>query len=139
MVKIDGLDGMRRSLKKYAEDFPDVVKKTIAIEGLRLQALAKKDVVVDTGKLRQSILLEIEDEGFTAKVSANAPYAPYIEFGTGGQVDIPKGWEEIASNFRGKGVRKINLPPRPFLIPNFIKVRRNLTEKFRREIRKIEK
>ena len=143
MVKIEGLEPFRRSLKRYGEEFPEISKKIIKQETFKLQALAKKDAPVDTGKLRQSINVEpFEDDGLTGKVSAGgaiAPYAPYIEFGTGGKVGIPKGWEEVAAKFKGTTGRKISMKPQPYLIPNFTKVRYSLTDKFRAEIRKLGK
>ena len=67
---------------------------------------AQLRVVVDLGQLRQSI------GKTTATVAvnrsfffANAPYAAYVEFGTGGGVSIPKGFSEMAAPFKGKGIR----------------------------------
>jgi len=133
-MRIEGLNELRNSLKRYAEKFPKETSDAIKEEGFNLQAMAKSDTPVDTGKLVQSINLEIEDEGFTAKVTANTPYAPYVEFGTGGEVQVPDGWEEIAAQFKGKGIRTINMKPQPYLVPNFVKVRRRLTERIRKKI-----
>ena len=98
-----------------------------------MQAMAKSDAPADTGKLRQNIDIDNSEE-FTSKVTANVPYAPYVEFGTGGEVQIPDGWEEIAAQFKGKGIRTINMKPQPYLVPNFVKVRRRLTERIRKKI-----
>ena len=68
--------------------------------------------------LRGSIALEPISE-LTYTVEAKAKYAPYVEFGTGGLVDIPTGYEQYAAIFKGKGIRKVNLRARPFLIPAF--------------------
>lgn len=133
-MRIEGLNEFRNSLKRYAEKFPKETSDAIKEEGFNLQAMAKSDAPVDTGKLVQSINLEIEDEGLTAKVTANVPYAPYVEFGTGGEVQVPDGWEEIAAQFKGKGIWTINMKPQPYLVPNFVKVRRRLTERIRKKI-----
>ena len=85
---------------------------------LEVAAGAKRDAPVDLGELRQSINSEVNTSKLEGKVSANAKHAPYVEFGTGGMVEIPEGFSEMAATFRGKGVRQVNLPPRPFLIPN---------------------
>lgn len=135
-MRIEGLNEFRNSLKRYAEKFPKETSDAIKEEGFNLQAMAKSDTPVDTGKLVQSIAVDNSEE-FTSKVSAGspyAPYAPYVEFGTGGEVHIPDGWEEIASKFKGKGIRTINMKPQPYLIPNFVKVRRRLTERIRKKI-----
>lgn len=93
MVKVEGLSNLYNVLRAYSVDTPKKTKAAIQKAGFRLNASAKRDTPVDTGKLRQSITIDIEDEGFTAKVSAGgaiAPYAPYVEFGTGGMVEIPE-------------------------------------------------
>lgn len=132
-MRIEGLNEFRNSLKRYAEKFPKETADAIKEEGFRLQAMAKSDAPADTGKLRQNIDIDNSEE-FTSKVTANVPYAPYVEFGTGGEVQIPDGWEEIAAQFKGKGIRTINMKPQPYLIPNFVKVRRRLTERIRKKI-----
>jgi hypothetical protein len=78
-------------------------------------------VVGLSGQLRLSIGKTTARVGFnTSFFFANAPYAPYVEFGTGGTVSIPKGFEAMAGRFKGKGIRKINLRPRPFFIPSYL-------------------
>ena len=82
---------------------------------------AKQKVVVDLGQLRQSIGKTTARIGFNRSfVFANAPYAAFVEFGTGGLVSIPKGFEQIAAKFKGRGIKKINLRPRPYLIPSYL-------------------
>lgn len=82
---------------------------------------AKQKVVVDLGQLRQSIGKTTARIGFNRSfVFANAPYAAFVEFGTGGLVSIPKGFEQIAVKFKGRGIKKINLRPRPYLIPSYL-------------------
>ena len=58
--------------------------------------------------------------GFGQSITFSVDYAPFMEFGTGGLVDIPSGFEELATQFKGSGKRKINLKPQPFLIPAFL-------------------
>jgi HK97 gp10 family phage protein len=82
---------------------------------------AKQKVVVDLGQLRQSIGKTNASIGNNRSfIFASAPYAAYVEFGTGGTVSVPKGFEEIAIKFKGKGIKQINLRPRPFLIPSYL-------------------
>lgn len=45
-------------------------------------------------------------------------YAPYVEFGTGTKVQVPRDVNaQWVSGFRGKGIRNVNLRARPFLFP----------------------
>lgn len=78
---------------------------------------ARSRVPVDTGLLKGSIITR--HEKFEGEVIAAQHYAPYVEFGTGGFVDVPAGLETYASRFKGKGIKQVNLPPRPFLYPTW--------------------
>lgn len=69
-----------------------------------------------------------------AKSGTSKEYGPYVEFGTGTMVDVPAGLESYAMQFKGKGVKKVNLPARPYLFPAFFKNKerllRNITRIF---------
>lgn len=83
--------------------------------------MAKQKVVVDLGQLRQSIGHTNATVGNNRSfIYANTPYAAFVEFGTGGLVNVPKGFEEIAIKFKGRGIKQVNLRPRPYLIPSYL-------------------
>jgi len=69
------------------------------------------------GTLKQSIVAGASNnKGF---VKAKANYAPYVEFGTGRLVDLEDLTDlglpaSYAMQFKGKGVKEVNLPARPF-------------------------
>lgn len=109
----------------------------VIIQGVVLEVAyeAKRSAPVDLGGLVQSISAEFNKWKIEGKVSANAPYAPYVEFGTGGLVEIPQGFEELAAKFKGKGIKRVNLPARPFLIPAAQKGAKELQEKLSKLIR----
>ena len=89
---------------------------------------------IDKGQLRLSIGKTTARVGYNRSFFfSNAPYAAYVEFGTGGTVSIPKGFEEMASKFKGKGIRKINLKPRPFFIPSYLEG----IQQYPKELRKV--
>ena len=67
----------------------------------------------------QSFSKALKDKRIVYTVGSRLKYAPYVEFGTGGTVNVPAGYEDFAIQFKGKGIRKINLKPRPYLIPAF--------------------
>jgi HK97 gp10 family phage protein len=68
-----------------------------------------------TGQLKTMIQFDVNSKGATILVPVS--YAPYVEFGTGTKVNVPKGLENYASQFKGKGIKQINLSARPFLFP----------------------
>ena len=82
------------------------VKDEISASALNIQSGAKRLAPVNFGQLRNSIYLKEQkvQKGVVFTVGAKASYAPYIEFGTGGKVSIPAGFEQLASGFKGKKV-----------------------------------
>jgi HK97 gp10 family phage protein len=82
---------------------------------------AKLKAPVDLNQLRLSIGKTTARIGYNKSFFfANAPYSAYVEFGTGGKVRIPKGFEELASKYKGKGIREVNINPQPFFIPAYL-------------------
>ena len=63
-------------------------------------------------------------------------YAPYVEFGTGGMVIVPKGLEAYAMQFKGKGIREVNLPARPFFFEPFLRRRKELIQNIKKALLK---
>lgn len=108
------LDALKELSQK---EFSNEIGATAAFSSTR----AKKVAPLDEGGLRQSI--GFSKIGNKAAVFARVHYAPYVEFGTGKKVDlddmrqlgIP---DSYAAQFKGKGIREVNLPARPFFFPS---------------------
>src|SRR5690606_20734513 len=87
----------------YREEVEDFLHE--AIQNTETEAVSAAPV--DTGFLKNSSYSEVKDlEGV---VGFSIKYAPYIEFGTGGLVDVPAGLEDYADDFRGGKVKKVNI------------------------------
>mgnify|MGYP006163969183 CR=1 FL=1 len=108
-------------LKKKLNNLRAFDKKTLSNElgraAMDIARLAKQNAPVDKGTLKQSI--KSERKGKTVEVIAGANYAPYVEFGTGGMVDLDDMLQlgipaSYAAQFKGKGIKEVNLPARPF-------------------------
>tara|TARA_Y100001937_G_scaffold92583_1_gene125380 strand:+ start:835 stop:1287 length:453 start_codon:yes stop_codon:yes gene_type:complete len=74
-----------------------------------------------TSKLSQSYFPE--RDGNTARVFNTKLYAPFIEFGTGAFVDLSELSKlgiptSYASQFRGQGIKQVNIPAKPHLFPS---------------------
>ena len=80
MSNLEGMHELQVKLKKCQN--LTAVKTVVKKNGSRLQAKAMKEVPVDTGTLKRSIALEIENSGMTAVTEATAHYAAYQEYGT---------------------------------------------------------
>lgn len=126
MENVKGLTKLIKDLARLGDAVDKKVAATVEASARELESDAKQLAPVDLGKLRQSISAEKITEK-TWKVYANstglAPYAAYIEFGTGGKVSVPSELAEMADKFRGKGLKKIDLRPQPYLYPAFVKQR----------------
>ena len=121
LFRIEGLDALITRIGKLAPEIAKEVAMEVNASALAIQSKARRDVVVDNSTLRSSIQLKEVNRGdkIMYTVGSRLKYAPYVEFGTGGTVNVPAGYEDFAMQFKGKGIRKINLRPRPYLIPAF--------------------
>jgi HK97 gp10 family phage protein len=108
-------------LNKKLDNLRAFDKKTLSNElgrsAMDIVRMAKQNAPVDKGTLKQSI--KSERKGKTVEVIAGANYAPYVEFGTGGMVDLDDMLQlgippSYAAQFKGKGIKEVNLPARPF-------------------------
>ena len=122
--KIEGLDALIKKLGKLPIEIEKEVAEEVNASALAIQSKAKKSVAAnstDNGTLLGSIQLVsvLKDKRILYTVGSRLKYAPYVEFGTGGTVNVPAGYEDFAIQFKGKGIRKVNLRPRPYLIPAF--------------------
>ncbi len=125
-AKISGTNALLKKFDKFGKDGEKEVEANTRFAANEIEAEAKrlapvnKNPKVTGGSLRQGIRAEeITKKSWT--VTAYEKYSAFMEFGTGGLVSIPKGWEAMAAQFRGKGIKKINLTPQPFLYPAFKK------------------
>ena len=124
LFRIEGLDALIKRLGKLPIEIEKEVAEEVNASALNIQSKAKKSVAAnstDNGTLLGSIQLVsvLKDKRILYTVGSRLKYAPYVEFGTGGTVNVPAGYEDFAIQFKGKGIRKINLRPRPYLIPAF--------------------
>ena len=90
---------------KYGKKVQAEIKDEVGASALKIQSDAKKLAPVNLGTLRNTIYLveqSVSQTKFMFSVGASAKYAPFIEFGTGGKVSIPTGYESYASQFKGK-------------------------------------
>lgn len=114
-IQVQGADALIKGLKKLSIAAKSIIEEEIEVGVQDIRTDAVLAAPVDTGRLRSSI--NAESKGLEGKVSTNVPYAGYMEFGTGGEVDVQPGWEDIAEQYRGKGERTVNIAPRPFMRP----------------------
>tara|TARA_R100000951_G_scaffold70118_1_gene59031 strand:+ start:4985 stop:5428 length:444 start_codon:yes stop_codon:yes gene_type:complete len=138
-INASDLSKLNKKLDKLRAFESQKVSNELGKTGLEIVRLAKRAAPVDKGALKQSI--SAQRSGKTVNVIAAANYAPYVEFGTGGRVDlddmlrlgIPASY---AAQFKGKGIRDVNLPARPFFFSSARVGFQNLLNRLNGEIKK---
>lgn len=133
-ITVKGNRAVLRGIRAYEKRSVERTKEELKAWADKTEMDAKRDVPVDTGELQRSIRQGVENEGLVQTVGTNVEYSPYVEFGTGTEVDVPSGLEDYAIQFKGAGIKDVNLPARPYLFNN---ARRNfieMVEKLRRRI-----
>ena len=121
-LEVKGINKAIKELKNTGLQVSDKVDAITKSNAQEIEAEAKQRAPVDKGFLRNQIATEKKGEALYGVV-ANAPYSAYMEFGTGGEVEVPNELKDIAIQFKGKGIKTVNIRPRPFLYPSFIKGR----------------
>lgn len=133
------------SIRKVIKDMERLAKQDLSNELVATASQAvfgmKTDVVVDNGNLRNSIEFE-RVNGNQVAIFARAPYAPYVEFGTGRKVNFDDlkrlGFDSsYAEHFKGKGIKDINLPARPFFFKNIRKEFNNLYDRLDKKLKSL--
>ena len=110
--------------KEAVNEVSDVVDKHIF--EINKEQVSLTPVGEDYGRfLKSSNKFDVSDKKYK-EIFNNANYAAYVEFGTGNLVDVPSELKQYAMQFKGKGVRKINLPARPFFFAPFFKRRQKI-------------
>jgi HK97 gp10 family phage protein len=121
--KIEGLDALIKRIGKLAPQIAKEVAMEVNASALAIQSKARRSVAansIDKGRLVGSIQLKEINKGDKVMytVGSRLKYAPYVEFGTGGRLVYLLDMKILHINLRQK-YRKINLRPRPYLIPAF--------------------
>lgn len=117
-IKIKGLKSLLTKLDALPQDIDKSIEIILQDNARQLEFNAKRFAPVRFGDLRRSIQAAKNGE-LSWRVYVSASYGPYMEFGTGGLVQVPPELAEIAIQFKGKGIKKIDLRPQPYLYPAF--------------------
>jgi len=137
-MSIKGINSVISDLRKFGKEAEKDIAGVTEQMARKIESYAKSNAPVDTGKLGQSIQSVKEDE-FNWSIEAGgvlAPYAPFVEFGTGGLVEVPNELKEMAIKFKGKGIKQINLRARPYLYPALLRGRIEYIEKLKKVLEK---
>jgi phage gpG-like protein len=121
-ISIEVSDGaFQRLLNRYKKKINGnaaLIDRELAATGELMATSAKNLVQVDTGRLRNSISLK-KEQFLSYYLIAQTNYAAYVEFGTGNGFIPPEKpeWGNLAAQFKGRGLKQVNLPARPYMRP----------------------
>lgn len=129
-IKLTGVERLNKAIKEKNKALTDGVDAELTATTLDINKLQKIRVPKDNGFLSSSLKPDVDSYLTKTIVSTGqgSSYAPYQEFGTGGLVSIPAELTEEAAQFKGKGIRKVNMRAQPFFFapafeewPKFVK------------------
>jgi HK97 gp10 family phage protein len=135
-IDLEGLQPLLAKLKGMGQEVDDIVAEEIENTARNIERKAAQRVPKDAGGsgLAGSITTrKVNDLNW--EVVAQKNYAPYVEFGTGGLVDVPAGLEDYAMQFKGKGIKKINMRARPYFFPSYFEETRELIKTLKEELK----
>lgn len=99
-IDLSGIPKLEKKLKDIESKISIDLAEEVSDAALRIEKQAKRNAPVNLGTLRQSIHATSKDK-LTHYVEVGASYGAYVEFGTGGKVSIPTGYEQYAATFKG--------------------------------------
>jgi HK97 gp10 family phage protein len=137
-MEIKGLNTVLANIRKYGKEAEKDIEGVTELVARNIEKNAKNYAPANFGKLGQSIQA-VKDTPLNWVIEAGgviAPYAPFVEFGTGGLVDVPNELKDQAIKFKGKGIKQINLRPRPYLYPALLQGRTEYLEKLKKVLDK---
>ena len=119
--------GFARSMKKVNKEVDQMLEDEIKVAGRDTAKAAKSFAPVKHSNLKNSIRARNKDK--TSIVGTDVQYAPFVEFGTGNKVNVPSELSEYAMQFKGAGIRDVNIRSQPYLFPAFFINRKRLSDR----------
>ena len=138
-MEIKGLNTVIANLRKYGKEAEKDIEAVTEQAARNIEKYASNLAPANFGKLRGGIkALPIDKTHWkiTTDWDGLSPYAPYVEFGTGGLVQVPEELKSQAIKFKGKGIKEVNLRARPFLYPSLLRGRKEYLEKLKKVLEK---
>jgi len=143
-VDVIGEKEIDRALQKMSEEKSRKFKGEVYAAGIDIQREARQKLrdmqAWDLGNLANSIIVDLVSGGSIAEIGPEAPYGPYVEYGTKPHFPPPdalEGWAKRHGFSSAwpicKAIAKRGLKARPYLFPAWLAVK----DKFWKKIREI--
>jgi hypothetical protein len=146
-VTTEGEKEIDRALRKMSEENRREFKREVYASGIDVQTESKKNLrdmkTWDLGNLANSIMVYLTNSGMTAEVGPEAPYGPYVEYGTKKHfppLDALEGWARRHGFDSAwpicKAISERGLPARPFLHPAWLTVKGKFFKRIKEILKK---
>ena len=113
---------MRQWLKSMGAEVNRESRMIIQGALRRLHRMAIQDAPSDYSFLRGKIHIGFTNDKLGGMVYTGVRYAPYQEWGTGSRVLVPGFVKDMfginAMDWKGRGIRRVNIKPHPYLFEN---------------------
>lgn len=105
-----------------------IVKHTSDLHRRAMRSAPVNKKIGEGPALRSSMHMVFSPDKLGGEVFINAKHAPYQEFGTGrfAPMGILPGYEDYARQFKGRGIRRVNIYPRMYFFPHFERIKKEL-------------
>jgi hypothetical protein len=123
----------QRWIKRIDIETQQRLKVLVHKAGQMMQRYAMMKAPVDNGFLRRSLNVKYRPDNLGLVFGAKVHYAPYQEWGTGKLVSVPAHLRDYAMQFKGKGIRQVNIRPKPYFFDSYERV----YKAFIKDIRKL--
>lgn len=129
-MRLDGIKGLEKKLQNLTKEMSDGISKDMQETAVDINSEQKQLAPVDFGTLRSRIAFS-EVSKLSIVFTAATNYAAYMEFGTGGLVSVPPSLQKEAIQYKGKGIRQININPQPYFFAPIFKGKNKLIQKIK--------
>ena len=141
-IELEGMDKVLNALAKADSDIAKRVDLELKAAANEIENQASRNVSriprggdsQFTGTLLKGISSR-RSAPLQWEVVSSAEYSAFVEFGTGAYVKVPSGLENYAIQFKGRGIREVSLPARPYFFPAFYAVKKKLLDNIRNALK----
>lgn len=133
--EIKGLKELQKKFERMPKVLVEELDGELESSCQNIVLHAKTDTRVDKGGIRQGI--SFAGANLSYVIVSTKHYSPYHDFGTGNQVQVPAEVSTYATQFKGRGVKKINIKPKPFFFSNFFLERPKLLANINNVIKRL--
>jgi phage gpG-like protein len=147
-AEISGVENLISDFKGYEKEAVKAIDMAVKETAANIESDAKKRLRGMFGSAKHWITGRLAASIYNRKVKdmekvvgTDVEYAPYIEFGTGDMVfenfDFDKEAKGVAADFKGKGIRKVNIKGDSFLNWAAVNQQEKLVDRIESNLNKI--